>query len=74
MQDLTLNPSLLIELVNDKMPFGKYSGRLLADLPEDYILWFAKKGFPHGKLGKQLSLLYTIKLNGLEELLQPLRR
>ncbi|NHO64129.1 DUF3820 family protein [Aestuariicella hydrocarbonica] len=55
------------------MPFGKYQGRLLADLPEAYVLWFEREGFPAGKLGQQLALLHTIKVNGLEPLLDPLR-
>lgn len=73
MEDLTLDPKLLKDLVRVKMPFGKYQGRLLADLPEPYLVWFCQKGFPQGKLGQQLALLHTIKLNGLESLLDPLR-
>ncbi len=73
MEDLTLDPKLLKDLVRIKMPFGKYQGRLLADLPEPYLVWFSQKGFPQGKLGQQLALLHTIKLNGLESLLDPLR-
>lgn len=64
---------LLASLARDKMPFGKYQGRLLMDLPEDYVLWFERKGLPGGKLGQQLALLHTIKVNGLEPLLAPLR-
>lgn len=67
------DPYLLRDLVTTEMPFGKYQGRLLADLPEPYLVWMAGKGFPQGKLGQQLALLYEIKLNGLEELLKPLR-
>ena len=67
------DPQLLRELVTLEMPFGKYQGRILADLPEPYLVWMAGKGFPKGKLGNQLALLYEIKLNGLEGLLQPLR-
>ena len=73
MEDLSLDPQLLKDLVRVKMPFGKYQGRLLADLPEPYLVWFGQKGFPQGKLGQQLALLHTIKLNGLESLLDPLR-
>ena len=55
------------------MPFGRYAGRLLIDLPERYIVWFAGQGFPEGKLGLQLRAVYDIKLNGLEYLFDPLR-
>jgi uncharacterized protein (DUF3820 family) len=56
------------------MPFGKYKDRLLCDLPESYLLWFYRKGFPPGKIGTQLSALYEIRLNGLEYLLKPIRK
>jgi uncharacterized protein len=65
---------ILLELANTSMPFGKYQGRVLMDLPEPYLVWFHQQGFPKGKLGEQLQLLYEIKLNGLEGLLKPLRR
>ena len=68
------DPQLLRDLVTAEMPFGKYQGRVLADVPEHYLVWLAGKGFPQGKLGQQLALLYEIKLNGLEGLLQPLRQ
>lgn len=64
----------LLELVRARMPFGKYKDVLLVDLPETYIMWFARKGFPKGKLGGMLQSLYEIKLNGLESLLEPIRR
>jgi uncharacterized protein (DUF3820 family) len=67
------NPQCLLELVNTRMPFGKYAGRLLCDLPEPYLVWMKQKGFPQGKLGEQLSAIYEIKANGLEYLLKPLR-
>ncbi len=67
-----LRPEILLELVSTKMPFGKYQGWLLYKLPESYLVWFQKKGFPAGKLGIQLGTLYEIKLNGLEYLLTPL--
>lgn len=63
----------LLELVKVKMPYGKYKGRLLCDLPEFYLAWYNGKGFPQGKLGRQLALVYEIKLNGLEYLLKPLK-
>lgn len=63
----------LIKLTKVTMPFGKYAGRLLIDLPESYVLWFFDKGFPKGELGMLLGLLYEIKLNGLDDLVNPLR-
>ena len=62
----------LQEAVNQIMPFGKYAGRCLLDLPEPYLVWFHNKGFPPGKLGEQLALMYEVKLNGLEDMLRPL--
>jgi uncharacterized protein len=58
----------LLELAAARMPFGKYAGRLLIDLPERYLVWFAGQGFPEGKLGRLLQAVYDIKLNGLEYL------
>lgn len=63
----------LLDLLCARMPFGKYKDVLLVDLPETYIMWFARKGFPKGKLGGMLQSLYEIRLNGLEYLLKPLR-
>ncbi len=68
------NPDLLLELVRYPMPFGKYKGRLLRELPISYLEWFAQKGFPPGKLGMLLQTLYEIKLNGLEYLLDELKK
>lgn len=67
------NPNFLQELVTYPMPFGKYKGVLLCDLPEPYLVWFHKEGFPPGKLGALLATMYEIKLNGLEYLLKPLK-
>lgn len=67
-----MDPNILVELANMKMPFGKYQGYLLCRLPEPYLVWFKKNGFPAGKLGVLLETLYEIKLNGLEYLLTPL--
>lgn len=64
----------LLELATVRMPFGKYAGRLLIDLPEPYVVWFAREGFPAGKLGEMLQTVYEIKANGLEFLFDPLRR
>ncbi|WHI48228.1 DUF3820 family protein [Microbulbifer sp. EKSA008] len=63
----------LVELARLKMPFGKYSGRVLIDLPEEYLLWFAKKGFPEGRLGQLMALALEIKVEGLQGLIDPLR-
>ena len=68
------NSQILIDLVTHKMPFGKYKGRTLKDLPVSYLEWFARKGFPQGKLGMQLQTLYEIRLNGLEDLLVGVQR
>jgi uncharacterized protein (DUF3820 family) len=72
--DNQLNPGLLIDLVKMKMPFGKYKDTVLCDLPVSYLEWFHREGFPKGKLGMLLATLYEIKINGLEKLLQPLKR
>lgn len=63
----------LVKLLTMKMPFGKYQGRSLIDLPETYVVWFYEKGFPEGELGRLLGLLYEIKLNGLEHLVYELK-
>jgi len=65
---------VLPTIVSMKMPFGKYKGRLLCDLPVEYLEWFARKGFPPGKMGMLLSTVYEIKINGLEYLLTPLKK
>jgi hypothetical protein len=69
---LLANQQALINAINQIMPFGKYAGRKLLQLPEPYLVWFHTQGFPQGKLGEQLALMYEIKLNGLEEMLKPL--
>ncbi|MCE2779751.1 MAG: DUF3820 family protein [Algoriphagus sp.] len=69
-----MNPQILIDIVTLTMPFGKYKGRLLCDIPEDYLVWMHKKGFPGGHLGMCLNTLYEIRLNGLEELLVQVRK
>lgn len=68
------NGELLLQLVNMKMPFGKYKDTLLCNLPVSYLEWFQRKGFPKGKLGVLLATIYEIKINGLEELLEPLKK
>ena len=64
----------LIDLARMKMPFGKYKGRFLIDLPEHYIVWYRNKGFPNGKLGKQMELVYELQLNGLEYIIREIRK
>ena len=63
-----LDPTVLLELDRARMPFGKYEGRPLLELPEGYLLWFTRQGLPRGKLGEQLALVLEIKSNGLEPL------
>ena len=63
----------LIDLAHSIMPFGKYAGRYLSDLPETYVLWFKGKGYPAGRLGDQLRAIEEIKTNGLEDLMRELR-
>jgi uncharacterized protein len=69
-----MDPQTLVELAGTRMPFGKYKDRFLCDLPEPYLVWFHQKGFPHSKLGTQLSAMYEIKLNGLEYLFKKLKK
>lgn len=66
--------SILPGLVSMRMPYGKYKGYILSDIPEHYLVWMQQQGFPAGKLGIMLATLYEIKLNGLEYLLDELKR
>lgn len=70
-QELQPDRGTFIKLANAVMPFGKYAGRKLIDLPEPYVVWFKQKGFPKGELGQMLEIVYTIKANGLEYLFRP---
>ncbi len=72
--DIDFNPDQLMKLVRTEMPYGKYAGRVIADLPGHYLNWFAREGFPKGELGRLLALMQTIDHNGLKHLLLPLRR
>ena len=69
-----MNPEDLQRLVTLPMPYGKYKGRVIADLPGNYLNWFAREGFPKGDLGRLLALMQTIDSNGLSALLTPLRQ
>ena len=69
-----MNLEILNELVSIRMPYGKYKGRLICDLPEFYLVWYESNGFPQGKIGILLATMYEIKLNGLEYLLKPLKK
>jgi uncharacterized protein (DUF3820 family) len=69
-----MNPENLKKLVIVTMPYGKYKGRIIADLPGNYLNWFAREGFPSGNLGKLLALMQELDHNGLKHLLDPLRK
>jgi uncharacterized protein len=72
-EELGFDPKKLLKLAHTKMPFGKYEGRYLSELPEAYLVWFKQKGFPKGELGQQLMEVQDIKTNGLEYLLRKIR-
>tara|TARA_R110001599_G_scaffold144948_3_gene327067 strand:+ start:4340 stop:4561 length:222 start_codon:yes stop_codon:yes gene_type:complete len=67
------NQQFLIDVSKMKMPYGKYKGTFLIDLPEHYIVWYNNKGFPKGKLGLMLGLVYELKLNGLEDIVRKIK-
>jgi len=73
MEDPALDSEMMLKVARTRMPFGKYQGRLLLDLPERYVVWFSQKGFPEGELGRMLTIVYEVKLNGLEYLFKPLK-
>ena len=70
---LSPDQAYLVTLAKTRMPFGRYKGRRLIDLPEPYVVWFKQKGFPRGELGKMLAIIYEMKANGLEHLFDPWR-
>lgn len=72
MPELRPDPAILLALVQARMPFGKHAGLRIIHLPEPYLLWFEREGFPHGKLGEHMALALELKRNGLERLLDPL--
>jgi uncharacterized protein (DUF3820 family) len=69
-----MKPEDLERLLTVEMPFGKYKGRVIADLPGNYLNWFAREGFPKGDVGRLLALMHEIDHNGLSDLLTPLRK
>ena len=71
---MTGDQQFLIDLAKMKMPFGKYKDRYLIDLPEHYLIWYKNKGFPNGKIGKQLESVYELQLNGLEYIVKEIRK
>lgn len=73
MEIQTPDPQVLEDIARWRMPFGRYEGHRLLDLPEPYVVWFRSRGFPRGRLGVLFEALYTIKENGMEPLLDPLR-
>ena len=73
MEEIKPDPEILIKVAKTRMPFGKYKGRRLIDLPEPYVIWFYNQGFPKGELGTLLSTVYEVKVNGLEYLFKRLR-
>ena len=73
MEDVALDSSLLLKLLDTPMPFGKYKGRMLIDLPEAYLLWFAREGFPQGELGTLLQLALEIDSSGTKDLVKSLK-
>jgi len=73
MKAVVPDSEVLLKIAKTQMPIGKYKGRHLLDLPEPYLIWLANQGFPQGSLGKMLSTVYEVKINGLEYLFKPLR-
>ena len=69
-----MDPTILLDLVTTEMPYGKYKGVILCNLPEHYVVWYHENGFPDGRLGMLLSTLYEIKVYGLEYLLNPIKK
>ncbi|PWS32692.1 DUF3820 family protein [Pedobacter paludis] len=68
-----MDPTLLLDLVKMQMPYGKYKGYIICNIPESYLLWYKDKGFPKGKLGDLMATMFEIRVNGLEYLLTPLK-
>jgi hypothetical protein len=74
MLDQNQSKRFLLKLANTKMPYGKYEGRYMIDLPEYYVVWYRNKGFPKGQIGEMLATVYELKVNGLEDLVRKLMK
>lgn len=74
MENIVPDPQILIDIVNTRMPFGKYKNTLLCDMPISYLEWLYKKGFPPGKLGMMLSTVFEIKTNGVDQILRQIKQ
>ena len=74
MLDQNQSKQFLLKLANTKMPYGKYQGKYLIDLPEFYVVWYRNKGFPKGQIGEMLATVYELKLNGLENLVRNIQK
>lgn len=72
-RDLTADQAWLLKLARTRMPFGRYEGTLLVQLPEHYVVWMARQGFPDGELGRMLAVVHEVKVNGLEYLFEKIR-
>ena len=72
-EEVIFDKKVLVKLANFRMPFGKYAKWRLLDIPEEYFIWYQKKGFPEGKLGEYMTMMLDIKANGLEQILVPLK-
>jgi uncharacterized protein (DUF3820 family) len=73
-ENIVPDPQILIDIVNTRMPFGKYKDTLICDMPISYLEWMHKKGFPPGKLGMMLSTVFEIKTNGVDQILQQIKQ
>jgi uncharacterized protein (DUF3820 family) len=73
-ENIVPDPQILIDIVNTRMPFGKYKDTLLCDMPISYLEWLHKKGFPPGKMGMMLSTVFEIKTNGVDQILRQIKQ
>ncbi len=71
---MDINPQFLVDIIKTPMPFGQHKGHIISDLPVHYLEWFHRQGFPAGKLGMLLHTVYEIKINGLQSIIDDLKR